>query len=224
MSIQDIISAWNANAETRDRVWRGFPPLQKRFWKVVEFYNGTIATRSLPPAPHPCFVRDMKTAYICQWTDDLQKGTAYTVLGWYERNLTEPIEPGFVYILEAVPYYKIGRTVNPSSRIKTIDLQMPFPVTVYGFIPSYNAAIAEAELHRAFDPWRANGEWFSLNKPGTIAEAEYVGLDFLQKHVPALKRRPHEIKWILSGSYSAKDCLEHLAATWLNQLADRAYQ
>lgn len=71
-------------------------------------------------------------------------------------------ERGYVYVLEAGGYYKIGRTRAPDSRIKQLRIQLPFPVEVVCVIPSDDYIRLEDELHERFADKRANGEWFSL--------------------------------------------------------------
>src|SRR5215212_7514408 len=79
---------------------------------------------------------------------------------------------GFVYVLEAGPYYKIGRTSNLTDRrrIKTLKIQLPFPVRCIAAFPCEEASRAEAELHKLFKEYRANSEWFTLpdRKPWMI--------------------------------------------------------
>jgi hypothetical protein len=97
-------------------------------------------------------------------------------LGWisdvvadYARHAS--IRPdGFVYVLEAGPYYKIGRTRTLTTRIKTLNIQLPFPVTCIAAFPCEEASRSEAELHERFEKHRVNGEWFTLpdTKPWMI--------------------------------------------------------
>lgn len=69
---------------------------------------------------------------------------------------------GYVYVLEAGPFYKIGRTKDLSSRIKTLSIQLPFPVKCIAAFPCEDTAAAERELHERFSEHRANGEWFMI--------------------------------------------------------------
>jgi hypothetical protein len=69
---------------------------------------------------------------------------------------------GFVYVLEAGPYYKIGRTRTLTTRIKTLNIQLPFPVTCIAAFPCEETSRSEAELHEQFEKHRVNGEWFTL--------------------------------------------------------------
>lgn len=69
---------------------------------------------------------------------------------------------GYLYVLRAGAYYKIGRSKNPNERIKQLRIQLPFPVEVVYLFACEDAAAAEAHYHRLFDDRRANGEWFLI--------------------------------------------------------------
>ena len=69
---------------------------------------------------------------------------------------------GFVYVLNAGSFYKIGRTRRLDKRIKTLEIQLPWPVTVVAAIPCEDATKAERYLHGVFSKYRSNGEWFQL--------------------------------------------------------------
>lgn len=109
--------------------------------------------------------RMLKTAKICQWTEEKTKSSAENTLKAMRKFENADRDPGFVYLLRAGDYYKIGKTINPSSRIKTISLQMPFPVEVFAIIPSLDYARLETLLHNVFHSKNTNGEWFCLTDP-----------------------------------------------------------
>lgn len=69
---------------------------------------------------------------------------------------------GYVYLLTAGPYTKIGRSESPDNRIETLKIQLPFPVEVAAVFPCSNHAAVEKALHTEFSDYRANGEWFQL--------------------------------------------------------------
>lgn len=81
-------------------------------------------------------------------------------VGVYEKTQRQP---GFIYVLEAGSYIKIGRSKRVDNRIKTIDLQMPFKVKPLIILPTLNDAEAEKFLHATYANRRMNGEWFQLN-------------------------------------------------------------
>lgn len=69
---------------------------------------------------------------------------------------------GFVYILKAGPYYKIGRTTQIDNRIKQLKIQLPYEVEVVTHFPCERHAVSERVLHEQFAEFRTNGEWFNL--------------------------------------------------------------
>ena len=70
---------------------------------------------------------------------------------------------GYVYVLSAGPYVKVGRTKNPDNRIKALKIQLPFPVGVEAVIPCEDHVSAERYLHHFMRRERVNGEWFDLS-------------------------------------------------------------
>lgn len=70
---------------------------------------------------------------------------------------------GYVYLVQLGPYYKIGRSVNPESRVKAFtSVKMPYPINLIHTIESSDPTEAEAHLHHRFADLRMNGEWFRL--------------------------------------------------------------
>lgn len=80
---------------------------------------------------------------------------------------------GFVYALRSGPFVKIGRARRADKRIKTLKIQLPFPVEVVNVVPCNDPQIAEKTLHNFFSQWRANGEWFELN-PEQVHMLEHI--------------------------------------------------
>jgi hypothetical protein len=78
---------------------------------------------------------------------------------------------GYIYILKAANgLYKIGKTQNLNSRIKTIRTASPVKIEVYRVFQSTEYSKIEIHLHRLFSDFREIGEWFRL----TNAELETV--------------------------------------------------
>ena len=66
---------------------------------------------------------------------------------------------GYVYILEAANgLYKIGKTNNPKSRIRTIKTSSPVKISLYRLFQSSDMDIAESMLHDFFSDFREIGE------------------------------------------------------------------
>lgn len=75
----------------------------------------------------------------------------------------EVVPSGYVYVLKAGPYYKIGLTKYLDTRIKTLRVQLPWPVEVVAAYPCLDHFKAESQLHQEFSKYRENGEWFCLD-------------------------------------------------------------
>lgn len=68
---------------------------------------------------------------------------------------------GYVYVLKGVHgYYKIGRTMNPSNRLATFSVKLPFPVEYYCVIKTDDMYTLEQKLHSKYASKRVDGEWF----------------------------------------------------------------
>ena len=71
-------------------------------------------------------------------------------------------QKGYVYLLKAGPYYKIGRTQELDQRIKQLATLPPFDVELIHVIPTKNMNKLESELHELYATKRKQGEWFEL--------------------------------------------------------------
>ncbi|NEQ64768.1 MAG: GIY-YIG nuclease family protein [Symploca sp. SIO2D2] len=69
---------------------------------------------------------------------------------------------GYIYLFHAVGTnrYKIGRSVNPISRLKTVERQSPYPLKIIDSFWSPDAIADEQGLHENFQKYRVHGEWF----------------------------------------------------------------
>lgn len=64
----------------------------------------------------------------------------------------------YVYFLQCNQFIKIGRAIDPRSRISGIRTANPFQITVLGVMPGGEKE--EKSLHAQFQYLRHNGEWF----------------------------------------------------------------
>ena len=70
---------------------------------------------------------------------------------------------GFVYILKSSDnLYKIGCSVDPTKRIETLGVLLPFPIEPIHQFPATNYLLAEYRLHKDFAHHKVRGEWFRL--------------------------------------------------------------
>lgn len=70
---------------------------------------------------------------------------------------------GYVYVLGAQGFYKIGRAKNVDNRMKQLAIQLPWQVELIRTIPCEGYVGAEKYLHDRFSDARSNGEWFALS-------------------------------------------------------------
>lgn len=104
---------------------------------------------------------------------------------------TEFQPDGYVYILKAGPYYKIGRTTNPGNRIKSLQIQLPFEVAILNLSPCESHVESETTLHRCCGRYRRNGEWFELsdNLARYLSSIEQMSGDQVALDYESLVRR-----------------------------------
>lgn len=71
---------------------------------------------------------------------------------------------GYVYILNEINgvHYKIGRTKNPSDRLRTFEIKLPFEIEYDLLIQTNDMYDLEKTLHTRFADKRVDGEWFKL--------------------------------------------------------------
>lgn len=77
---------------------------------------------------------------------------------------------GFVYVLQAGPYFKIGHSADIDDRIKQLSTLPPFDLELVCSITTPDMVELEKSLHIVFANKRKNGEWFEL----TPADVEWL--------------------------------------------------
>lgn len=70
--------------------------------------------------------------------------------------------PGFIYILQAGRWFKIGRTTDLGRRLKELRIQLPFKASLVYAAEVPQVKGCEQILHELFAKRRLNGEWFAL--------------------------------------------------------------
>ena len=72
---------------------------------------------------------------------------------------------GYVYILKSQDgYYKIGKSVTPEVRIKSLGVVLPFAIEPIHLIKAADYSSAEIMLHKKYAEQRVRGEWFALDR------------------------------------------------------------
>jgi hypothetical protein len=73
------------------------------------------------------------------------------------------LQKGHVYVIKVLNYYKIGRTINITKRLKSYFTHCPLSPEIIYCVEVENCIKTEKELHKKFDAKRSNGEWFTLD-------------------------------------------------------------
>lgn len=84
-----------------------------------------------------------------------------------DEDAAHPV-PGFVYLVRAGKFHKIGRSNSSGRRSYEIGLQLPEKLEVVHTIETDDAVGIEHYWHERFRDRRRNGEWFLLSK-GDVA-------------------------------------------------------
>lgn len=76
---------------------------------------------------------------------------------------------GFVYLLKATKYFKIGRSSSFERRSRELAIQLPEKAETVHVIRTDDPVGIELYWHRRFESKRKNGEWFELSAPDVKA-------------------------------------------------------
>lgn len=80
-------------------------------------------------------------------------------------SLIPKYEPGYIYVIQDVDvtgYCKIGRSVDPASRLRHFGVKLPFSCEMIHMFKVNNMFNAETSLHKKYKGKRVRGEWFNL--------------------------------------------------------------
>lgn len=109
-----------------------------------------------------------KTEYKNQ--EELKKQTRRSVYNY--KPYIKDIQKTYILKDKNTGYYKIGKSVNPINREKTLQSEKP----TYKLIKIFKDDI-ESELHRKYKKHRIRGEWFNLNK----VQLKYICTNYEEK-------------------------------------------
>jgi hypothetical protein len=81
----------------------------------------------------------------------------------------------YIYIIQCEQYVKVGRTLNPESRLLDMQVGNPFPlrlIEVFEDIP--NAYAIEYQIHEKLCRYHHHGEWFECKPKVAISIAKKI--------------------------------------------------
>jgi hypothetical protein len=145
-------------------------------------------------------IRDLPAGTVTSYTKERRAGRA---IEFWERNL---LDPYYVYLIQEDTggAVKIGRARHPITRRDELQCGNPRLLLLRAVIVA--SAAAETALHRAYQDFRLNGEWFGdgiedvLLTAGAHAMqqqiewyAEGKPLEYVKEHAPTLIRKPNTV-------------------------------
>jgi len=71
---------------------------------------------------------------------------------------------GYIYVIKADKYYKIGKAEKPEQRVEAFITSCPFEIDIILFKLVKNYARVETLLHKKFKEKKYRSEWFLLNQ------------------------------------------------------------
>lgn len=82
---------------------------------------------------------------------------------------------GYIYLIkkEGSDIYKIGKSIDPVTRIHRFEIVLPFPIVPIHVIDCVDYDQAEIDLHRRYAHRRIRGEWFALT-PDEVTEIKAI--------------------------------------------------
>ncbi|KAL8698079.1 MAG: hypothetical protein Q9201_006773 [Fulgogasparrea decipioides] len=140
-------------------------PLFQSFIDSEDRQAAGVATAAVPAAPPALAPPPIETIEA-----DLQN---------IRREQTEPHSQGYIYLIhmENTTYYKIGMSLDPDIRLRTLQTGNPHPLHLLSMQAVGDMRSAEVSLHQRFASQRVSNsnarEWFDL-----VDRAEEVKMAF----------------------------------------------
>lgn len=82
----------------------------------------------------------------------------------YVEASKEKNEAGFIYLVKCHDFVKIGIANDTKVRLSSLQTGNPYLLKLVTHRRSFNAASEEASLHKKYEQYQVNGEWFKLPK------------------------------------------------------------
>ena len=76
----------------------------------------------------------------------------------------EKIEDGFIYVIKAGEYYKIGISRTPTLRIGALQTANPHIIEVVAIKNVILPNVIEKQIHKILSKHRVHGEWFLFDE------------------------------------------------------------
>lgn len=113
-------------------------------------------------------------------------------LAYFRTNETDKPEAnkGYVYIFQCNEFYKIGVTNDVIERIGTIRTANPYEINLIFSAYIKSPYQLEGSLHTCFEPKRAKGEWFKLNKDDLDIAIKLISSHYLANPSQYLLENP----------------------------------
>lgn len=70
-------------------------------------------------------------------------------------------DPGWLYLMKHQTLFKIGKTKNPSKRIREAKIWLPY-IEIIAVKPFWNVSKLERKLHEGIANYWHKGEWFAF--------------------------------------------------------------
>jgi len=137
---------------------------RERFPKTLEYFPPSNGPKSTKSGLHPWCKSCKRAADTIRWR------RAHASFGKKDGRSHNLDVPGFVYLFRSDIFYKIGVSIDPSRRLKDLNVACPIPIEQVCSIGTDNMVSLEYALHQKFKQKHHHGEWFVLDS----ADIEYI--------------------------------------------------
>jgi hypothetical protein len=134
---------------------------------------------------------------------------------------------GYVYFLATknMFYVKVGRTVNLTSRVKTLAIQLPFEVDLLHAIRTDDPAWLESLIHSEWRSHRANGEWFCFSADELPLVERWKQINYWDRALQEKREADLELHLkAIDEKYPASSVTVEEAGACLNEIADAIWE
>jgi hypothetical protein len=117
-------------------------------------------------------LRELFTAFhadgMCERDDDDALALRQLNTAWSQRYLPPARDYPSLYVIKAAStgYYKVGKAINPSTRVRRLQTGSPFDLEIVHTVcgeDEIEASRLERRVHELLDPHHLRGEWFDCS-------------------------------------------------------------